>query len=169
MSRVVKGKAHKFGDNVNTDLIIPATYLVMSEPRELGAHCLEGADPGFKDRVSPGDIVVAGQDFGSGSSREHAALAIKGAGVSCVIARSFARIFYRNAINVGLPLLESASAVDGIADGDTLRIDLGKGLIEDLTQDVSYKAESYPAFMQDIIDAGGLIDYLKNKESRSER
>jgi len=158
--RVVEGCAHLLGDNVDTDLIIPATYLVSRDPVELGSHLLEGYDPGFRKRVRPGDIIVAGENFGSGSSREHAPLAIKGAGVSCVIASSFARIFFRNAVNLGLPILESVEAVEACGDGDRLRVDFAAGTIENLTGGLTFEVPGYPEFMQRIMDAGGLIDYL---------
>mgnify|MGYP005858176089 CR=1 FL=1 len=163
MSRPLQGKARRLGDNINTDLIIPATYLVTTDPVVLGSHLLEGLDPDFPGTVKPGDMIVAGENFGSGSSREHAALAIKGAGISCVIASSFARIFYRNAVNVGLPILCSPEAAEAIEDGDTLRIDLASGIIENLTGGVTFMVEPYPEFMQRIMDTGGLIPYLKEK------
>jgi 3-isopropylmalate dehydratase small subunit len=160
---VLEGRAHKVGDNVNTDLIIPATHLVTNDPKELGEHLMEGHDPEFASRVSPGDIIVGGSNFGSGSSRQHAPLAIKGAGVSCVIAGSFARIFYRNAINVGLPILESPEASEVIGDGDSLKIDLTAGTIEDVTKGEAFTIQPYPEFMQRVIDSGGLINYLKDQ------
>ena len=156
----IEGTAHKLGDHVNTDLIVPATYLVSNDPVELGLHLMEGYDPGFRARVRPGDIIVAGENFGSGSSREHAPLAIKGAGISCVIASSFARIFFRNAVNVGLPILESPQAAESTEEGDRLRVDLAGGVIENLTGGVRFEVHPYPEFMRRIIDAGGLIDYL---------
>ncbi len=161
---VLEGKAHKLGDHVNTDLIIPATYLVTNDPVELGCHLLEGHDPDFVARVEPGDVLVGGINFGSGSSREHAPLAIKGAGISVVIASSFARIFYRNSINVGLPILESPEAAAAINDGDSLRVDLAAGTIEDLTTGEKFEVPAYPEFMQGLIDSGGLINYLKKQE-----
>ena len=161
---VLEGKAHKLGDHVNTDLIIPATYLVTNDPAELGCHLLEGHDPDFVSCVEPGDVLVGGVNFGSGSSREHAPLAIKGAGISCVIADSFARIFYRNSINVGLPILECPGASLAIRDGDTLRIDLAAGTIEDLTTGQRFNVPAYPEFMQLLIDSGGLINYLLGQE-----
>lgn len=160
---LLEGRAHKLGDHVNTDLIIPATYLVTNDPEELGSHLLEGYDPGFRARVQPGDVLVGGINFGSGSSREHAPVAIKGACISCVIASSFARIFYRNAINVGLPILESPEASEAILDGDRLRIDLTTGTIEDLTGGGIFAVPPYPEFMQRLIDSGGLINYLMEK------
>jgi len=161
---VLEGKAHKLGDHVNTDLIIPATYLVTNDPAELGCHLLEGHDPDFVSCVEPQDVLVGGINFGSGSSREHAPLAIKGAGMSCVIASSFARIFYRNSINVGLPILESPAAALAISEGDTLRIDVAAGTIEDVTTGQRFNVPAYPEFMQILIDSGGLINYLKGQE-----
>lgn len=157
---VFEGYAHLLGDHIDTDLIIPATYLVSRDAVELGTHLLEGYDPEFHSRVRPGDMILAGENFGSGSSREHAPLAIKGAGISCVIASSFARIFFRNAVNVGLPILESPEAVESAGDGDMMRIDLTGGTIENLTGGLSFEVARYPEFMQRIIDAGGLINHL---------
>lgn len=161
---VIEGKAHRLDDHVNTDLIIPATYLVSSDPAELGEHLMEGHDPEFRSRVKPGDIIVAGENFGSGSSREHAPLAIKGAGVGCVIAGSFARIFYRNAINVGLPILESPEAVGVIGDGDRVKVDLEAGTIENLRTGDRFEVPAYPEFMRRIVDEGGLIKYVMNRK-----
>ena len=160
---ILKGKAHKFGDHVNTDIIIPATYLVSNDPAVLGKHLMAGQDPGFAGRVASGDIIVGGDNFGSGSSREHAPLAIKGGGISCVIAASYARIFYRNALNVGLPLIESPRAAAAISDGDELAVDLAGGRIRDVTTGKTFEVAPYPEFMQRIMDAGGLIEYVKNK------
>ncbi|MHB8895089.1 MAG: 3-isopropylmalate dehydratase small subunit [Candidatus Geothermincolia bacterium] len=160
---VLEGKAFKFGDHVNTDLIIPATYLVSNDPRELGKHLMAGEDPDFIKKIEPGDIIVGGDNFGSGSSREHAPLAIKGGGISCVIAKSYARIFYRNAVNIGLPLIESPEAADAISGGDRLKVDLAAGSIEDLTTGQSFAVAPYPEFMQGIMDAGGLIEYVKQQ------
>ena len=162
---ILQGNAHKVGDHINTDLIIPATYLVTVDPEEMGKHLMEGLDPEFALRVKPGDIIVGGIDFGSGSSREHAPHAIKGAGISCVIASSFARIFFRNAVNVGLPLLESPEASQAIQDGDRLRIDLSAGTVEDVTRKAEFSVAAYPEFMQKIIDSGGLIDYLRKQDT----
>jgi len=157
-------KAHKFGDDVNTDAIIPAPYLVTTDPAELGAHAMEGSDqPDFVERVQQGDVVVAGENFGCGSSREHAPIALLGAGVSCVIARSFARIFFRNAINIGLPLLECPEAADGIAAGDEIAIDLAAGTITDATAGQTWQAQPMPDFMQAIFDAGGLVAFAKQR------
>ena len=158
----LRGKAHKYGANVDTDAIIPARYLNVSEAEELAQHCMEDIDAEFLGRLQPGDIVVATTNFGCGSSREHAPLALKAAGVSCVIAQSFARIFFRNAINIGLPLLECAGA-DEIDAGDELEVELEKGQIKDITKDKSFNAEPYPDFMMGIISAGGLIEYTRKK------
>jgi len=157
------GKAHKYGANVNTDEIIPARYLNDSEPSELARHCMEDIDAGFVDRVEPGDMIVATTNFGSGSSREHAPLAIKACGVSCVIAESFARIFYRNAMNIGLPILESAEAAEKIAAGDDLEVELETGEIRDLNSGLVFHAEPFPDFMLGLIEAGGLIEYTRRK------
>ena len=159
----LRGQAWKFGDNVDTDVIIPARYLSVSMAEELAGHCMEDLDPGFAGAVQQGDVIVAGENFGCGSSREHAPLAIKGAGVSCVVARSFARIFYRNAINVGLPILEAPAAVADVEQGHQLEIDLEKGQIRNLTAGTVYQAEPYPAFMMEIIEAGGLVPYTRRQ------
>ncbi|HFD39278.1 MAG TPA: 3-isopropylmalate dehydratase small subunit [Anaerolineae bacterium] len=160
---ILQGKTWKYGDNVDTDVIIPARYLNLSTPEELAPHCLEDLDAGFAGQVQPGDMIVAGENFGCGSSREHAPLALKGAGVSAVVARSFARIFYRNAINVGLPILESPAAVEGTEAGHRLEIDLEAGRIRNLTTGQTYRAEPYPPFMLEIIRAGGLVPYTVGK------
>jgi 3-isopropylmalate/(R)-2-methylmalate dehydratase small subunit len=159
----IRGRVWKYGDNVDTDVIIPARYLNLSTPEELACHCMEDLDPEFVGAVQRGDVIVAGENFGCGSSREHAPLAIRGAGVSCVIARSFARIFYRNAINVGLPILEAPTAVDGTEQGHQLEIDLHQGQIRNLTTGQAYRAEAYPPFMMSIIDAGGLVAYTRHR------
>ncbi|NQT90454.1 MAG: 3-isopropylmalate dehydratase small subunit [Candidatus Omnitrophica bacterium] len=159
----LKGKAHKFGDNINTDEIIPARYLNTIDPKVLGAHCMEDADTDFVKKVKKGDIIVGGRNFGCGSSREHAPLSIKACGVSCVIAESFARIFYRNAINTGLPILESKLAADSISQGDVLEIDLKKGSINNTTANEEYDAQAFPEFMERIIKAGGLMNYVKRR------
>jgi len=156
-----EGGAHRLGDHINTDEIIPGTYLESSDPVELGTHLMEGFDPDFISRIEPGDIIVAGENFGSGSSREHAPMAIKGGGISCVIASSFARIFYRNAINVGLPIFESPEAVAATGEGDRMLVDLGAGTIRNLTSGDLFKVPPYPEFMRRIVDAGGLINYLQ--------
>ena len=158
----LRGVIHKYGANVDTDAIIPARYLNVSEAEELAQHCMEDIDSDFVNTVQPGDIIVAETNFGCGSSREHAPLAIKAAGVSCVIAQSFARIFFRNAINIGLPLLECAQA-DEIDAGDELEVELEKGQIKDITKDKSFEAEPYPDFMMSIVSAGGLIEYTRRK------
>ena len=160
---IVKGKVFKYGDNVDTDVIIPARYLNTSVHKELAAHCMEDIDKDFVKNVKPGDIIVANKNFGCGSSREHAPIAIKASGVSCVIAKTFARIFYRNAINIGLPILECEEAVDAIEAGNELEIDFSSGVIKNLTKNETYKAQAFPEFMQKIIDNDGLIGYIKNK------
>ena len=158
-----KGRVFKYGANVDTDAIIPARYLNMHEPQELAAHCMEDIDVSFVKNVKKGDIIVAGANFGCGSSREHAPLAIKAVGISCVIAKSFARIFFRNAINIGLPLLECETAETKIGNGDTLEVDLASGTINDLTTGRSFKAKPYPDFMLEIVNAGGLVEYTRKK------
>lgn len=158
----VKGKVFKYGDNVDTDVIIPARYLNTSDAKELAAHCMEDIDADFVKNVKDGDIIVANKNFGCGSSREHAPLAIKTAGVSCVIASTFARIFYRNSINIGLPILECDEAVKNIDAGDELEVDFKSGLIKNLTKNQEYQGEGFPEFMQKIIDNDGLIGYIKN-------
>jgi len=160
---MLKGKVHKYGADVNTDAIIPARYLSISDPAELAKHCMEDIDSDFVKRVKPGDIMVATTNFGCGSSREHAPLAIKASGVSCVIAKSFARIFFRNAINIGLPLLECAEAVDKTESGDILEVELNSGRIRNLTKNMTFDANPYPDFMAEVISAGGLIEYTKKR------
>jgi len=165
-----QGKAWKFGDDVDTDAIIPARYLNTSDSEELAKHCMEDADPEFPQKVKTGDIIVADKNFGCGSSREHAPIAIKYAGVSCVIAKTFARIFYRNAFNIGLPIFESPEAAAAINEGDELVVDPGRGVIKNLTKNEKYSATPVPEFMQQIIDAGGLINYVSQKsEVRSQK
>ncbi|MBM3119530.1 MAG: 3-isopropylmalate dehydratase small subunit [Chloroflexi bacterium] len=159
----LKGKVHKYGANIDTDAIIPARYLSISEPRELSRHCMEGIDSEFLTKVESGDIVVADTNFGCGSSREHAPLALKAAGISCIIAKSFARIFFRNAINIGLPLLECSEAVNNTEAGDILEVDLAAGDIKNITRGKTFIAEPYPDFMMGIINAGGLVEYTKRK------
>lgn len=156
----IAGKAWKYGSDVDTDVIIPARYLNTSDPAELAKHCLEDLDEKFVDKMTEGDLIVAEDNFGCGSSREHAPLAIKAAGVSCVIANSFARIFYRNAINIGLPIMESPAAVAAIEEGDQVEVDVDAGTIINLTQDEEYQAEAFPEFMQELISTGGLIEYV---------
>lgn len=155
------GKVFKYGDNVDTDVIIPARYLNTADANELAKHCMEDIDASFVSKVAPGDIMVAGRNFGCGSSREHAPLAIKASEISCVIASTFARIFYRNAINIGLPIMECPDAVDSIAAGDQLSVDLSSGTITDITSGKTFKAEPFPPFMQDLIAAGGLAAYMR--------
>ncbi len=158
-----KGYVHTYPDNVDTDVIIPARYLNTPDAKELAAHCMEDIDADFTKRVKEGDIMVAGWNFGCGSSREHAPLAIKTAGVSCVIAKSFARIFYRNAINIGLPILECEEASNAIAAGDEVSIDFDTGVIQDITTGATFQAEPFPPFIQEIISKGGLMNSIKNK------
>ena len=160
------GKVWKFGDNINTDEIIPARYLNTSDPAELARHCMEDADPDFPDKVRPGDIIVAGQNFGCGSSREHAPIALKAAGVACVIAGSFARIFYRNAFHMGLPILECPGAAGRIAEGDTVTVELDSGRIILAQASGELAAQPIPPFMRSLIDAGGLMNYVKKKTIR---
>jgi len=160
---MLKGKVHKYGANVDTDAIIPARYLNLSDPDELAGHCMEDIDAEFVSRVRPGDIMVATTNFGCGSSREHAPLAIKASGISCVIARSFARIFFRNAINIGLPLLECEEAIDNIEAGDEVAVDLASGGIKNRNNGLSFTAKPYPAFMAELIAAGGLIEHTKKR------
>lgn len=156
----IKGKAWKFGENIDTDLIIPARYLNTSDPAELAKHCMEDADPEFVKKLSVGDIIVAGKNFGCGSSREHAPIAIKAAGIGCVIAPTFARIFYRNAFNMGLPIFESKEASEDIAEGDLVEIHPSTGEIRNLTKGRTYKAQPIPPFMQELIQDGGLIAHI---------
>ena len=155
------GTVHKYGDNVDTDVIIPARYLNTADHKELAAHCMEDIDPDFVKNVKEGDIIVANMNFGCGSSREHAPIAIKASGVSCVIASTFARIFYRNAINIGLPILECDEAAKDIENGDEVEVDFDTGVITDKTKGKTYKAEPCPDFIKDIINAGGLLKSLK--------
>ena len=157
----MKGTVHKYGDHVDTDVIIPARYLNTSKPEELAAHCMEDIDAEFRARVKAGDMIVAGRNFGCGSSREHAPLALKASGVSCVIADSFARIFYRNSINIGLPVLECPEAAAAVRAGDVLRVDLAAGEILNETTGASYKTAPFPPFMRGIIEAGGLVPYTQ--------
>lgn len=158
------GKVFKYGDNVDTDVIIPARYLNTSDPKELASHCMEDIDKEFTKNVQDGDIIVANKNFGCGSSREHAPIAIKESGVSCVIASTFARIFYRNAINIGLPIIECDEAVKSIDAGDELEIDFTTGIIQNKTKSQQYQGEPFPEFMQKIINSNGLVNYIKNKQ-----
>ena len=157
------GDVFRFGDNVDTDVIIPARYLNSSEPKELAAHCMEDIDKDFVKKVNKGDLIVANKNFGCGSSREHAPIAIKAAGVSCVIAETFARIFYRNAINIGLPIIECKEAAENIDAGDEVEVDFDSGMIYDKTKGTSYQGQAFPEFMQKIIKAEGLINYINQK------
>ena len=161
----LQGKAWKFGDDVNTDEIIPATYLNLMDPKDMAVHCMEGIDPTFAEEVAAGDIIVANKNFGCGSSREHAPIAIKAAGVSCVVAKSFARIFYRNSINIGLPILACEEGASKIDEGDQIEVDLAAGTITNLTKNESYKSQPFPGFMQQIIAAGGLMKYVMARQS----
>ena len=161
--KAAHGRVFKYGDNVDTDVIIPARYLNSSDPKELATHCMEDIDKDFVNNVKAGDIMVANKNFGCGSSREHAPIAIKAAGVSCVIAETFARIFYRNSINIGLPIIECPEAAEGIEDGDEVEIDFDSGIIYDKTKDTRYKGQAFPPFMQEIIKNEGLINYINNK------
>ena len=157
-----EGRVFKFGSNVDTDVIIPARYLNVPDPSELAKHCMEDIDKEFVNKVSKGDIIVADKNFGCGSSREHAPIAIKAAGVSCVIAETFARIFYRNAINICLPIIECPEAAKGIEEGDQVEVDFDSGMIYNKTKGTEYKGQAFPEFMQKIISNGGLINYIKN-------
>ena len=157
------GTVHKYGDHVDTDVIIPARYLNTQSHKELAAHCMEDIDKEFIHKVKDGDIMVAGVNFGCGSSREHAPVAIKASGISCVIAANFARIFYRNAINIGLAILECPAASDGIAEGDEVQVDFETGVITDVTTGKTYQAEPFPPFIREMIEQGGLMASIKNK------
>lgn len=163
---VLEGTAHVYGPNVDTDVIIPARHLTSADPEELARHCMEGVDPEFVSRARPGDLIVAGRNFGSGSSREHAALAIKGSRVACVVAESFARIFFRNAINVGLPIVECPGVTEGAETGDRFRVDLEAGIVENLTKGKAFRANPLPPFVQEILDAGGLMPWVARRLSR---
>lgn len=161
---IIKGKAHIFQDDINTDDIIAAKYLVSTDAAELGKHCMESISPDFVKKVEPGDIIVAGKNFGCGSSREHAPLAVKGCGISAVIAKSFAAIFFRNAINIGLPFLELEDT-EKIKSGDLLEIDLSSGVIKNISQNAVYKTQAFPEFLQEIVENKGLINWVKNKRA----
>lgn len=158
---IVKGNVFKYGENVDTDVIIPARHLTTSDPQELAKFCMEDIDSSFAEEVSQGDIIVATKNFGCGSSREHAPIAIKGSGISCVIASSFARIFYRNSINIGLPILECAEAAEAAQKGDIMEVDFETGIIKNLTSNEQYQSLPFPAFIQNIVDSGGLLNSLK--------
>ncbi|TJX14437.1 3-isopropylmalate dehydratase small subunit [Tissierella creatinini] len=158
-----KGRVFKYGDNVDTDVIIPARYLSSGDPEELKKHCMEDIDKEFVKKVKPGDIMVAQKNFGCGSSREHAPVAIRASGISCVIAESFARIFYRNSFNIGFPIIESPEASKGIEDGDEVEVDFESGEIKNITKGETYKAQPYPEFIQKIIEKGGLVNYIQAK------
>jgi len=160
---MLKGKVLKYKDNVDTDVIIPARYLNTSDPKELAAHCMEDIDKEFVKRVKSGDVMVAGKNFGCGSSREHAPIAIKESGISCIIAETFARIFYRNSINIGLPILECPQAAKEIEDGDEVSVNIKSGEIVNLTSGKKYQAQPFPPFMMELMEVGGLINYVKGK------
>lgn len=163
----IRGRVWKFGDNINTDEIIPARYLNTTDINELARHCMEDADAEFMKKCQPGDIIVAGRNFGCGSSREHAPLAIKGAKIATVIAESFARIFFRNAINIGLPILQIPDITKKVENGDILEIDFDSGIVKNITKKEEYKAEPFPQFMQEIIKANGLLNYVVSKVKAS--
>ena len=163
---IIKGKVWKFKDNIDTDVIIPARYLNTSDPKELALHCMEDYDSEFVKKMNQGDIIIAGRNFGCGSSREHAPIALKAAGVSCIIAQSFARIFFRNAINIGLPIFESIEVVEQCSQGDMLEADTVQGVIKNLTKDKVYKTNLLPEFIQKIITVGGLREYVKEEVKR---
>jgi len=164
----VSGRALKYGDNINTDVIIPGRYLVLTDPNEMAKHAMEGIDPEFARKVSGGAIMVVGENFGSGSSREQAPIALKHAGVKCIVAKSFARIFYRNAINIGLPVLEAEDVWDGVDEGDELSIDLREGVVFDSSKGREFKAQRLPDFILDLIERGGLLNKLKEMLSKAE-
>jgi len=159
----IKGKAYKFGSDIDTDLIIPARYLNTTEPKELAKYCMQDIDEEFTEKINPGAIIVADKNFGCGSSREHAPIAIKAAGISCVIAKSYARIFYRNSFNIGLPILESKEASKNIDEGDEVSVDFSRGIIKNISKNEEYQADKYPDFIQNIIQHEGLVGYVKNK------
>lgn len=159
----IRGRVHRFGANIDTDVIIPARFLTSTDPAELAEHCMEAIDPGFPGRVSPGDVIVADENFGSGSSREHAPIAIKGTGIECVVAKTFARIFFRNSINIGLPVLECPEVVNATEVGDEIEVDLSSGRVRNLTKGVQGQGKPYPDFMRELLDSGGLVPYLRAK------
>ncbi|MFN3698618.1 MAG: 3-isopropylmalate dehydratase small subunit [Dictyoglomus sp.] len=160
---IFRGRALKYGDNIDTDVIIPARYLNTTDPKELAEHCMEDLDADFREKVKEKDILVVGDNFGCGSSREHAPIAIKASGVKCIVAKSFARIFYRNAINIGLPILELPDAIDEINEGDEIEVDFESGIVKNITSGKSYKTFPYPPLIQEIINKGGLIEFAKEK------
>jgi len=166
---IIKGKVWKFKDNIDTDVIIPARYLNTSDPKELALHCMEDYDSEFVKKMNQGDIIVAGRNFGCGSSREHAPIALKAAGVSCIIVKSFARIFFRNAINIGLPIFESVEVVDQCSPGNILEVDTVQGVIKNLSKDKVYKTNLLPEFIQKVISVGGLREYVKEELKRREK
>jgi len=163
----IRGRAHKVGHHVDTDVIIPARYLVTTDPAELARHCFEDLDPTLRERIAPGDLIVAGENFGQGSSREHAPIAIKGLGVGCVVAVSFARIFYRNAFNLGLPIVECRDAFDRVADGDELEVELESGRVHNRTRDETYAGTALPEFMRRLVEAGGIVGYVRAQLGKS--
>jgi 3-isopropylmalate/(R)-2-methylmalate dehydratase small subunit len=163
MEATLRGRAHKYGKNVDTDVIIPGKYCSIVDQAELGKHALEGLDPEYTTRMAPGDLIVAETNFGCGSSREVAPIALKGSGTSAVIAKSFARIFYRNALNIGLPIFESSEAVDGIESGDEIEVEPASGIVRNLTRGTEYRAAEFPPFMRALIDAGGLVPYVEKR------
>ncbi|MFL0197052.1 3-isopropylmalate dehydratase small subunit [Clostridium sp. WILCCON 0269] len=160
---MIKGKTIKYGDNIDTDVIIPARYLNTSDEKELASHCMEDLDKDFLKKINKGDVIIAGKNFGCGSSREHAPIAIKAAGISCVIAETFARIFFRNSINIGLPIMECEEAARDIEEKDEISIDVNSGVITNITKNKTYKASPFPEFMQKIIESQGLIGYIKKE------
>jgi 3-isopropylmalate/(R)-2-methylmalate dehydratase small subunit len=165
---IFKGKVWKFGDNVDTDAIIPARYLTTSDPKELAAHCMEDADPDFAAKMKPGDIILGGENFGCGSSREHAPISIKAAGISCVIAKSFARIFYRNSFNMGLPIFESKEFVDAIKEGEEITVDSSQGIITLASSNKIFTIRPIPSFMEELIADGGLMKHIAKKRANNE-
>ena len=164
--KAAKGTVFKYGDNVDTDVIIPARYLNSSDPAELATHCMEDIDKDFVNKVNKGDIIVATKNFGCGSSREHAPLCLKTAGIKCIIAKSFARIFYRNAINIGLPIMECVEAAEKIEVGDEVKVDFGTGVITNVTKNETYQSQPFPEFLQKMIDAEGLVNYVNSKKNK---
>lgn len=168
MGNTLQGRVWKVGDDINTDLIIPARYLYTTDPKELGLHCLEDLDAEFPRKVQTGDIIVAGEDFGCGSSREHAPMALLGAGIACVIAKSFARIFYRNSINIGLPIMECSEAADKLVEGDTIEVDIREGVIIRQSDQAQFQAEPLSELMREIVNIGGLVEYVKAQSLKPE-